>query len=196
MPSVNTVKIYISASPDLMPERETAAKMIAELPVSLPWHILQTPIEARPVDVEALIGVDLYFLVMGADIRAPVGLELHFARQGNQRVMAYLKRGVPLTPAGQVFIRQSNLNWHPYLEAADLGKQIQQHIVRYLLNRAIEYALLPTEVEQLKQLLVAGQTDKEPPQQNEGAGHSAVLLSRKHYEPGEGILIEDSSPSE
>jgi hypothetical protein len=36
------VTIYISASPTLMAAREALARMIAELPVTLAWHIVQT----------------------------------------------------------------------------------------------------------------------------------------------------------
>jgi hypothetical protein len=46
------VTIYVSASPNLMAEREALARMIAELPVTLVWHIVQTPLEAKPIDIE------------------------------------------------------------------------------------------------------------------------------------------------
>jgi hypothetical protein len=68
--------IYISAASDLMAEREALARMIAALPVTLAWRIVQTPVaDVDPLDLEALGSADLYFLVMGSDIRAPVGLE-------------------------------------------------------------------------------------------------------------------------
>ncbi len=54
IPNSQSVTIYISAAPDLMAERETLARMIAELPVTLPWHIVQTPTEAEPIDTDAL----------------------------------------------------------------------------------------------------------------------------------------------
>ena len=38
------VVIYISAAGDLLPERETLARMIAALPVTLTWHVVQTPL--------------------------------------------------------------------------------------------------------------------------------------------------------
>jgi len=49
------VIIYISAAPNLMAEREALARMIAELPVTLAWHIVQTPAEAEPLDLESLV---------------------------------------------------------------------------------------------------------------------------------------------
>jgi hypothetical protein len=70
------VTIYISAASDLMAERETLARMIAELPVTLAWRIAQTPVsQTDSLDTEALQVADLHFLLMGTDIRAPVGLD-------------------------------------------------------------------------------------------------------------------------
>jgi len=59
------VTIYVSASPNLMAEREALARMIAELPVTLVWHIVQTPLEAKPIDIKAVQSADLFFLIMG-----------------------------------------------------------------------------------------------------------------------------------
>ena len=45
------VTIYISAATELMAERESLARVIAQLPVTLPWRILQTPTGAEPLDL-------------------------------------------------------------------------------------------------------------------------------------------------
>ena len=174
-----------------MAEREALAQMIATLPVALPRHIVQTPAEAEPIDLESLRTANLYFLIMGADIRAPVGLELHTAQQAGQSVAAYFKQNIPYTPAGQVFTRQARLNWQPFSDATNLSRQIRQIIVKYLLQQAITYALTPTEIAQLERI----QHTPEPQEQNaqaEGTGHSAVLLSPERYIPSEGIIVEES----
>lgn len=183
------VIIYISAAPDLMAEREALARMIAELPVTLAWHIGQTPAAAEPLKLEDLQAVDLYFLIMGTDIRAPVGLELHMAQRANRSVVGFLKRGVTHTPAGQVFSRQARVSWRPFGDAADLRQQVQRLITEYLLRHAIDYALTPTEVTQLEELLTADTSTAEPVE-CEGTGHSAVLLSRERYIPSQGTIIE------
>jgi hypothetical protein len=184
------VIIYISAASDLMAEREALARMIAELPVSLPWRIMQTPVEAEPLDTGALLAADFYFLIMGADIRAPVGSELHLARQAQRSIVGFAKRGVTYTPAGQIFSRQAQIDWRSFKDAADLSQQVQRLIVEQLLAQAIAYRLMPEEVIQLEQLLkttpVAGQEVRAG-----GAGHSAVLLSRERYMPGEGVIIDE-----
>jgi len=184
------VIIYISAASDLMAEREALARLIAELPVSLPWRIVQTPMEAEPLDQAAVAAADLYFLIMGADIRAPVGSELHLARQAERPIIAFAKRGVTHTPAGQVFRQQAQLPWRSFKDAADLARQVQRLMAEHLLSQALPYGLTPEEVVQLEQLLQAapatGQEIKA-----DGAGHSAVLLSRERYLPSDGIIIDE-----
>ena len=184
------VIIYVSASPDLMAEREELARMIAELPVTLAWQIVMTPAEAEPIDGAALQEADLYLLVMGEDIRAPVGLELYFARQAGHPVMAYLKYRVVHTPAGQVFARQAQVNWHSFVDAAHLSRQVQWVVAGHLLRQAALYGLTPVELEQLETLQAAN-SPSERTVEGEGAGHSAVLLSRERYEPDEGMIVGD-----
>ena len=190
MESNRPVIIYISAATNLMAEREVLARMIAELPVTLPWHIVQTPTGAEPLDIDSLLAADLYFLIMGADIRAPVGLELHTARQANRPILAFLRQGVTYTPAGEVFTRQARLQWHSYANVTHLSQKVQRIIIEHLIRYAIQYALTTVEVQQLEALR-ANSRSTEQPIEGEGTGHSAVLLSRERYTPGEGIIVDD-----
>lgn len=186
------VIIYISAASDLMAERETLARMIAALPVTLAWHILQTPItDADTLDLEALGGADLHLLVMGSDIRAPVGLEWHVVRRAHLPSVAYLKRGVLRTPAGQIFIKDAGVVWRPFTDAGDLSQQVQHMLVEYLVGHVPHYALTADEVAQLEALLAAD-TPGEQPSHGEEAGHSAIVLSRERYLPGEGIIVDET----
>jgi hypothetical protein len=115
MDTNHSVIIYISAAPDLMVEREALARMIATLPVTLLWHIIQTPVGGEPLEVAALLAADFHILVMGSDIRAPVGSEWHTIRRYNRPSVAFLKKDVTQTPAGQVFIRQAEVVWRSFI---------------------------------------------------------------------------------
>ncbi len=184
--------IYISAASDLMAEREVLARMIAALPVTLAWHIAQTPVtDADSLDLEALQIADLHLLVMGSDIRAPVGLEWHIAHRLGRPSSAFLKRDIPRTPAGQVFIHEAEVIWRPFSDAGDLSRQVRQMLAEYLVRHAAHYALTPDEVTQLEALRTAD-TPAEQPAQGEEAGHSAVILSRERYIPGEGVIVDES----
>lgn len=69
----NRILLYISAAPDLALERETLSKAIIELPTSLAWRIKQTPGPDEKLDAQAAARADVHVLIMGSDIRAPVG---------------------------------------------------------------------------------------------------------------------------
>jgi hypothetical protein len=184
------VIIYISAASDLMAEREALARMIATLPVSLVWQVVQSPLGEAPLDQSALATTDLHFLVMGSDIRAPVGLEWHTIRQYDRPSVAYLKKDLPRTPAGQIFVRQAGVVWRPFADAADLSRQAQQVLAEHLRQNVITYALTATEIEQLAALQATETTSEQAIEGQEDAGRSAVILSRERYTPSEGTVIE------
>lgn len=191
MAAKNTMTIYISAASDLMAEREALARMIAALPVELDWHILQTPLmDVEPLDLETLGAADLYFLLMGSDIRAPVGLEWLTARRARRPAFTYLKRGVPRTPAAQVFINDARLAWQLFDDAADLNRRVREVLAEHLVQYAAQYALTPEEVAGLD-ALPASETASEPVRGGQEAGHSAVILSRERHEPSGGVVVDD-----
>ena len=185
------VTLYISAAADLMAEREALARMVAALPVTLAWRIAQTPVtDADFLDLEALQVADLHLLVMGSDIRAPVGLEERIASRAGRLSAAFLKRGILRTPAGQVFIKGAGVAWQPFADVADLTRQVQRLLVEHLVSYALRYALTPEEVARLEALTPA----EEPARGGGGkeAGHSAVILSRERFEPSEGVVVDEA----
>jgi len=186
------VIIYISAASDLMAEREALARMIATLPVTLAWQVVQSPLGEEVLNQTALAASDLHFLLMGGDIRAPIGLEWHTIRRYERPSVAFLKQNLPRTPAGQIFIRQAGVNWRFFANPADLSRQAQQVLTGNLIRNAITYALTPGEVEQLEALQESGvNTEAEQPPQGQEAGRSAVILSRERYTPSEGTIVDE-----
>jgi hypothetical protein len=189
METNHPVTIYISAAADLMAEREALARMVAALPVTLAWHIAQTPVtDADSLDLEALRIADLHFLVMASDIRAPVGLEWRIVGRAGRPSAAFLKRGIMRTPAGEVFIKDAGVTWQPFAEPADLTRQVQRLLVEHLVRYALRYALTPEEVARLE-ALPGVETPAEESARGREAGHSAVILSRERFEPGEGVVV-------
>ncbi|HXV97248.1 MAG TPA: hypothetical protein VEC93_02420 [Anaerolineae bacterium] len=191
IPANRPVTIYISAASDLMAEREALGRMIATLPVTLAWRIVQTPHRAEPLDLEAVRQADLYLLALGSDIRAPVGLEWHTAHRAGRPTLAFLKQGLARTLAGQAFVREVNLAWQPFSDAADLSRQVQSALVEHLLRHALHYALTPAEVEQLS-ALPTSETKPTSVTPGEEAAHSAVILSRERFMPSQGVIVDES----
>jgi hypothetical protein len=183
------VTIYISAASDLMAEREALGRMIANLPVTLAWHIVQTPLGAEPLDLEEVRRADLYLLALGSDVRAPVGLEWYTAYHARRSIHAFLKQGQARTMAGQAFARDTGADWQPFVDTADLRRRVERLLAEHLLRHAGRYVLTPVELEGLTALLTSHQ-EREQSAAGQGTGHSAVILSRERYLPSEGVIVD------
>ncbi len=183
------VLVYISAASDLMAERDALARAIVELPVTLAWEIVQSPLEEAPVDRDALRRADLYILVMGGDIRAPVGLEWHLARRAGRPVIAFLKRGIARTPAGHIFVQDAHVPWRPFATPGDLSAQVQRLLAEHLVEHAGQYALTREEVRRLKALLEDTEEHPADVETDRSAGRSAVVLSAERFMPRDGVAL-------
>ncbi|MCJ7550083.1 MAG: hypothetical protein MUQ30_10415, partial [Anaerolineae bacterium] len=99
------VLFYISAASDLEAEREILGRAVADVPGDLDFRVVQSSDGNGLVDVDAIASADVHIVVMGGDIRAPVGLEWQLARQAGRSPVVFLRRGTLRTPSGQDFVR-------------------------------------------------------------------------------------------
>ena len=189
------LRIFISAGPDLETEREAVGKAIASLPVSLGWVIKYTPVHGEPSDstFQAVEACDLYALLLGRDISAPVGSELHVARKTGKRTAAFLKE-VPHTPAAQIFVRQSALRWRPFQDEDVLRSLFQKAVADQILAQADSWPITVSDWEALSAL--SARLDEQSPEEKEettarlrGAGSDAVIISPERDLPSEGVPI-------
>ncbi len=143
------VRLFISAGPTEEPARELIGRALAELPVNIGWVIKRTP------DVDAVAECHLFVLVLGADIVAPVGLELWWARRTEKPILAYAA-GIGRTPAGQGFWQENALlDWTRFADLPGLHRAFVTDISRFLLAHPDRYGLTLFEAERLR-LWVAG----------------------------------------
>jgi hypothetical protein len=91
--------LYISAATDLDYERDLLGRLVTEIPVTLGWHIRQSPSRGESPDLEAVTHVDLHLLLLGSDIRAPFGLEWFVSRRAERRPVLFLMEGTLRTTA-------------------------------------------------------------------------------------------------
>ena len=178
------LKLYISAGPDLEFEREALGKAVAQMPISLGWTIWRTPRRGEPLaEAEAAIRqADFFFILMGEDITAPVGMELDIARRAQRPLWAYLKQ-VARTPAALVFVHQARLAWVPYHHPSELAHLMQGALARRLLDHSLEYGLSLEDWERLANLIKAAEeADKSKAHMDGshkalgGAGGGGVIL--------------------
>ena len=189
------VLLYISAAPDLQAERDLLGRAVTEVPVNLGWRIVQSPVKDKPIDVEAVTQAGVHLLLLGGDIRAPIGQEWVVARRAGRLPVCLLKSGITRTPAAQSFARfiKEQTAWQAFKGTADLRTTVLNHLARYLLGRTGYYALTQVEAASLQswQAKLEG-SSRTAAGEVGGAGESGVVLSPERYVPSEGILIGGS----
>jgi hypothetical protein len=196
------LKIFVSMGPDLEMEREVVGKAIAELPLSLGWVIKHTPLGREPGDptMQEVATCDFYVLLLGADITAPVGAELHVARKTGKRIVAFLKE-VPRTPAAYVFVKRLSEEWQRFSRERELRRLFQTALIDQILERPENHRITVADWEALS--LLSAELADEKPQENQeeasprhgGAGSDAVIVAPGRDVPDAGVLIEKKQRS-
>jgi len=192
------LRIFVSVGPDLEAEREVVGETIASLPVSLGWVIRYTPGMGEPPRgaLEAVAACQFYVLLMGSDIRAPVGAELQVARKRSKQVLAALK-DIPRTPAAQVFIKDVSLDWQRFHNQSELGFLLRHALAEQLLENAVVYGISPVDWETLSALLAELKHGETPESEQDemtprrrGAGSDAVIVAPSRDLPSDGVFME------
>ncbi len=173
------IRLFVSSSPGLAPEREALGQAVAELPISIGWEIRHTPGagEHTPEPLDFIEHCDLYVAVLGADFAAPMGLEWQRALGAAKPLLAYRKR-VLYSPSAQTLLRQSGIEWVEFESPQELKTQVTQALTRALLDRGEEFGLHLDDIQAL--LTLVGAEDETPagPDRRWGAGESGVILGR------------------
>jgi hypothetical protein len=181
------IRLFVSSSPELQPEREVVGQIVAELPLTLGWQIGHTPQpgEGRSEDLSRTASCDLYVVILGHDFAAPMGAELRQARSAGCALMAYRKR-CTRSPSSQHATRRPNLEWRTFPEPNVLRTLLRRDLLRALLLCASRLGLDMGELERLLKL-----AEEEPGlRQGHGtdeagrgeAGRSGVILGREIWE--------------
>ncbi len=175
------LRLFVSSSRDLVVEREVIGQAVAELPVRLGWEIGHTPGPEAPPGPAPVSAAqcDIYIIVLGMDLTAPMGVEWHQARRAGQVPLAFRKAVHP-SPAADLFQRESGIEWVTFEEAGQLKRLVLEALARRLLERGEFFGLHLPEVEALSALLER-LTEEEAPatlpsEARRGAGRGGVIL--------------------
>lgn len=186
------VRLFISAGPELEPEREAIGQALAGFPINLGWEIKRTPRSNEPADLEAVRNCDFFVLLFGSDIRAPVGWEWMVARQTERVWLAFLKGGILQTPAGREFARDLQTAWQPFRTGQDLAKQLVEALSARLLERWQAFDLSAQEWQVLSAYLARLRREKPkegPEAEPAGAGEGGVILAPGRDVPRGGVVV-------
>jgi hypothetical protein len=189
------VVLYISSAPELRLERSVLSKAVSEIPTSLGWRILQTPTGEKDVDLDSVLRADVHVLVLGEDVKAPVGLEWQYARRAGHQVAVFNKDTLR-TRAGESFKRELAKfgEWRAFKDALDLKRQVLALLVDHLITHAEPYVLSADEINRLRAWLKA-QSNEKPTADDltlrtgSGTNESGVILSTERFVPSDGVLL-------
>lgn len=172
------IRLFVSSSPDLVPEREALGQAVAALPVSVGWEIKHTPRPGEDAH-EALAFLetcDQVLVVLGADFAAPMGLEWREALSAGKPLLAYRKR-VLHSPSAQKLLRESGVAWTEFDTPQALKTQATQALAQAVLDQGEQFGLHVDDVERLLALVEAEQAEAPAePDRRRGAGRDAVIL--------------------
>ena len=188
------VLLYISAATDLERERDLLGRLVTEIPVTLGWRIRLSPSRGESPDLEAAAKADIHLLLLGSDIRAPIGLEWSTSKRAGRRPVLLLKDSVLRTPAAEDFIRYVGGldSWKRFKDSADLSRQVRILIANHILDSAEYFKLSQEEYDRLKtwrgELDTPGKAESE--ELRAVAGENSIILTVERYIPSEGVLIQ------
>jgi hypothetical protein len=174
------IRLFVSISPGLAPEREALGQAVAELPISVGWEIKYTPSpgeDAREA-LDFVARCDLYLVVLGTDFAAPMGPEWRGALGAGAPVLAYRKR-VLHSPSAQTLLRESDVAWTEFESSRELKAQVSRAVARAVLDRGEQFGLHMDDVEPLLALVGTEEVEKlAGPDRRRGAGQGGVILGR------------------
>ena len=174
------IRLFVSSSPDLAPEREAVGQAVAELPITGGWEIKHTPgpDEGASEPLDFIGHCDLCLVLLGADFAAPMGLEWQRALGTGKPVLAYRKR-VLRSPSADTLLRQSDVAWTAFESAEELKAQVSQALAQAVLDRGEQVGL---HLDDIHALLALGKAEEEEtpikPDRRRGAGRGGVILGR------------------
>jgi hypothetical protein len=183
------IQLYISATPELERERDAINRAVTAIPTSLGWVIVQTPYADQPINPQAIVRADVHLLILGSDIKAPVGLEWQIATRAGRSPILF-KQDTLHTPAASVFVRELAhvASWRTYQALADLHLAVSNLMADHIASRAMEYALTAAEVERLRawQKELSSTVKRNADETSRDASASAIVFSPERYTPSTG----------
>ena len=189
---------YLSAAKDLLAERDLINRAIAEIPADLRWQIVQSPLRDGEVDRNAIEQSFCHLLLLGGDIRAPIGLEWLIARQAGRLPTCLLKQGINRTSAAIDFQKFVELEkgWERFESEGDCRKIVLETVAGELQKQALQIGLTAAEYDRIGRWLDELEGDSEEQLQGRRSsrlGESTVILSESRLEPPGGQLLEERS---
>jgi hypothetical protein len=199
------IHLYVSISSDLSAEREAIGQIVAALPMTLGWQISYTPLSSSPAqETSAMLGIaelgmrieefDLYALVLGQDLTAPMGFEVQSALargrrpKGGGHFLGAYRKECTRSPSARDAVRTLEVSWQSYSSLTAFETVFRRDLLRTLLDAGPSLGLLLVDV---ALLIKSQQAEDEEPRAvdrdvaQDPAGLSGRILGREIWQAGE-----------
>jgi hypothetical protein len=197
------IRLYVSSSSELAAEREAVGQIVAALPITLGWQISHTPLaNSSAQDASTMLGIvelgmrieecDLYALVLGQDLTAPIGFEVRSAlargqRPGGGRLLGAYRKECTRSPSARDAVRTLEVSWKPYANLAAFSALFRRDLVRMLLDVGPSLGLILADMALLlgSQQKEGGDPEGRDDVSQDHAGHGGRILGREVWHAGE-----------
>ncbi|NLD42875.1 MAG: hypothetical protein GX657_05205 [Chloroflexi bacterium] len=175
--------VYLSASPEMDAECEQIGQVLAGLTQRSRSTIRRTPHgpSGGNPDLAALARSDLYIIILGTDLHAPLGVEWQAAQQAGLPTLGYRYAEASPSPAMLHFMRHNRFAWVTYHSPLAFRSTLERTLLRRLLDGTPGFGLDLSDVEQIAARLkeLEGQDEEEQgPDERRGAGSGGIILPR------------------
>ena len=118
-------------------ERDVLGRAIVDIPTTLGWRIVQSPILVEVVDREVVAWADDHLVLRGEDIRAPIGFERLIISRAGWVSALFLKSRILCTIASQSIRRhlEGQAYWQQFKHFADPRDLVLKLISGYFLAK-------------------------------------------------------------
>lgn len=177
------VHLFVSSSLDLAEEREIVGQVTARIGLNIGWRIGHTPrwgteAEERALWVEEC---DIYAILLGQDLTAPMGEELLKALSKGVKPLAYHKLCTP-SPSALNTLHHAPLQWKHFVTPAQFRSLFTRDLLKALIDQADRLELNLADLAGMLRLI-------DPPPQpppvstpTGDAGQGGVILGRESAE--------------
>lgn len=172
--------VYVSAAGEMDAECELLGQLLADMPKSIKWIIKRTPgpYERGNPDLEALRRSQFYFILLGLDVTAPIGVECRVAQRADLATFAFRNVSRMPSPAASAFYRDSGTRWLDYQTPLEFIRALERSLITQLIDGTPGYGLGLEEIEELSRRLDAlgGEAEGPDDEERRGAGRGGVIL--------------------
>lgn len=136
-------RVFISsimnrATEDLLAEREAARGAVDHFgPITIPWAFEAEPASPKPLLDFYINGVkssDLFILLIGARVTAPVKAEFDTARDHGRPMLLFAKGVQSREPEAAQLLHSANVKYDTFVNATELREKLRRSLGQHLLT--------------------------------------------------------------